>query len=505
MINSTYIIFSNLFSLLILEIEDFTTSITIEYLSYIFMKTQAYFENIQERIANELALAETTIKVAVAWFSDDELFEVLCQKAQEGVNVELILMDDRINQNSGIDYSRLNTKNGKVWKIKQSSSSQPLMHNKFCAIDSKTIINGSYNWTKKAQRNQESITIVKESQEFALDFEQEFANLKEKYFGKVSELIRIDFSMICMRLEALKNVILLQDIEDISYQTSKLKNQLPVNSSDENVNIIHKIIELTLRQNYGNAVSLINEFTRQFKTLTIFIDPEIIALKLEITALEIQVSSLEDERSEMEKEIFVFQVMHDKVLGEIILKILGLRKERLKTQKNASPEKETEYSDAEKDYNNYKGSLDSSSKEKIHELSEEQLEELKITFRKASKLCHPDIVADKQKEKAHKVFIELKKAFDKNDLNRVREIYNDLKKGAFVTSGEKVNERQKLLSIVIELRSKRNDYENVLRQLKESETYQTIQQIKDWDEYFEVKKKELSEVLEEEQSLANNE
>jgi len=36
------------------------------------------------------------------------------------------------------------------------------MHNKFCVIDSKTVVTGSYNWTKKAQSNYENITIIKD-------------------------------------------------------------------------------------------------------------------------------------------------------------------------------------------------------------------------------------------------------------------------------------------------------------------------------------------------------
>lgn len=468
------------------------------------MKTQAYFENIKEEIIKEINLAEISIKVAVAWLTDNELFALLCQKADKGVKVELILMDDRINQNSGIDYLLLNSAKGKVWKIKQTDHKQPLMHNKFCIIDSKTIINGSYNWTKKAQINQESITVVKESPEFALDFEQEFENIKKEYFFDFGEKVTIDYGMISIRLETIKNVILLEDQEDITYQTTKLKNQLPKNSSDENIIILFQILELIFKQNYGKAVALINTFTSKFKTLTIFIDPEIAAIKLEIKALEIQIASLEDERSDMEKMIYVFEVKHDKELGAIILQILELRKKRLQKEKKDNPEKEAEYIETERDYNTYKETYETASKENINELKPEEQNELNLIFRKASKLCHPDIVADEQKEKAQKVFVELKKAYDNNNLKRVKEIYNDLKKGVFVALGEKVTEKQMLLSIVIELRSKRNEFENILQQLKESETFQKIQKIMDLDIYFNEKKKELTEVLKEEESIIEN-
>lgn len=46
------------------------------------------------------------------------------------------------------------------------------MHNKFCEIDFKKVIHGSYNWT-----NNESITIT-ESRELAEEFAEHFIKLK---------------------------------------------------------------------------------------------------------------------------------------------------------------------------------------------------------------------------------------------------------------------------------------------------------------------------------------
>ena len=44
------------------------------------METQAFFENIQAQIQTRLLAAETEIDLAVAWFTDRVLFDVLCQK-----------------------------------------------------------------------------------------------------------------------------------------------------------------------------------------------------------------------------------------------------------------------------------------------------------------------------------------------------------------------------------------------------------------------------------------
>ena len=35
-----------------------------------------------------------------------------------------------------------------------------LMHHKFCVIDRSTVITGSYNWSFRAQENEENITVI---------------------------------------------------------------------------------------------------------------------------------------------------------------------------------------------------------------------------------------------------------------------------------------------------------------------------------------------------------
>lgn len=116
------------------------------------MKTQAHFENIQSIIIDELSTSQKSIKIAIAWFTDDDIFELLCSKANEGIAIELLVMNDRINKNSNIDYDKLNQLGSKVWLIENANSRRSIMHNKFCIIDHSTIISGSYNWTKQAQK-----------------------------------------------------------------------------------------------------------------------------------------------------------------------------------------------------------------------------------------------------------------------------------------------------------------------------------------------------------------
>ena len=145
------------------------------------MKSQAYFENIQTQIKKELSNAEYSIYIAVAWFTDNELFKVLCKKASEGLFVELIIVDDDINRQGSLNFSILESKGGKIWKI--PTTDENLMHNKFCIIDDSTIITGSYNYTRKAQSNHENITVITDNNELAIQFAIEFFKLRSDYFN----------------------------------------------------------------------------------------------------------------------------------------------------------------------------------------------------------------------------------------------------------------------------------------------------------------------------------
>ena len=71
------------------------------------MQTQAYFEEIQKHILHEIEKADSSIQIAAAWFTDEKLFSALCNMAKSGIAVELMLINDDINNSSGINYDLL--------------------------------------------------------------------------------------------------------------------------------------------------------------------------------------------------------------------------------------------------------------------------------------------------------------------------------------------------------------------------------------------------------------
>lgn len=136
---------------------------------------KSYFSNIRRSIKDELEQAKTEISVAVYWFTNWELFNLLLKKIQEGVRVRLIIHNDFINnRDSGLPFQQFIKEGGKFY----FSDNQNPMHNKFCIIDKRTLINGSYNWTYFAEeKNQENILIIQNESDVIDSFYDEFKRL----------------------------------------------------------------------------------------------------------------------------------------------------------------------------------------------------------------------------------------------------------------------------------------------------------------------------------------
>ena len=74
-----------------------------------------YSNNIQNVIQRELFTANSSIKIAVAWFTNDLLFQPLLLKLATGVKVDLILNKDEINLSSSIDFNLFAQQGGNLY------------------------------------------------------------------------------------------------------------------------------------------------------------------------------------------------------------------------------------------------------------------------------------------------------------------------------------------------------------------------------------------------------
>lgn len=444
------------------------------------MNIEAIFSNIANRITDEIECAEQSVYIAVAWFTNKLIFEKLLAKAKIGCKVYIIISNDKINENSQIDFELLEQVNGKVFKIGNGDSN--LMHNKFCIIDHTTVITGSYNWSYKAESNHENIVVNSNNTALAEQFIKEFYTIVEKQFPNQSNK-DVDFPLdkIIKRLEVIKNLIILEDIDDLESITKKLL----IYKFNEDINAI---VSLTQDKEYGKAISKIQVFISNYQQLSIWYDPEIAGIKLEIKMLESQINAFDNEKIELEKVLSDFQHRHTIELGKLILEILQLRKIKFKNQPREQ--------ESEEDFNNYQEQFEIEKQKKQFELTEEEKLDLKKKFRKATTFCHPDKVNDEQKEEAERIFIDLKNAYDENDIEKVNRILKDLESGnLFHSNADTISEKEKLKTILEQLKANLKRIEEEIIQLKNNKIFEVINSITNWDNYFSETKEQLEDEL----------
>lgn len=180
--------------------------ISIKHISKRKMETNAYFEDIHTHIIRELKKANSDITIAVTWLTDSEIFQTLCRKAKSGAIVRLALSDDEINRKkSNIPFKQFTDAGGELFWIPVNNSNG-IMHLKFCVIDQKNVITGSYNWTQLSRANHENIVVVVNAPEFAVQYLESFNELLDKYNYKV-KLSSKSNEAITQRVELLKTMI----------------------------------------------------------------------------------------------------------------------------------------------------------------------------------------------------------------------------------------------------------------------------------------------------------
>lgn len=445
------------------------------------MQTEALFSNIADRISTELSQAESSIYIAVAWLTNRDLFNILVDKAKSGVTVQLLLSNDEINQNSSLDFSRLKIGNSVAYLVGDGKSD--LMHNKFCVIDRRVVITGSYNWSYKAEKNNhENIVITTDDFELADQFIAQFKQIRDNYFAH-QEALEFPVAKVIKRLEILKNYVILEDDEDIERESRKL-------SVYQFQQDIDQIIRALSQNAFSQAVELIDAFIKRNHQIVVYGEVDIAALKLEIRHLEHQLNAYDDEKTELEKTLTLFQHRHTKELGKYISRLLHLRKLKFVWD-------DEKFAEAEQDEREYHQQLEEENAKEIQTLSEDDQKALKRAYKKASILCHPDKVAEEMKEDATETFTKLKQAYEENNLALVQEILDDLEQGNFFKSRTaSISEKEKLQLEIRRLREKIQALETEIYTIKESEEYQTISEIEDWDKYFDNIREQLKDEIE---------
>ncbi|MFI2744242.1 phospholipase D-like domain-containing protein [Zhouia sp. PK063] len=124
-------------------------------------------------IQTELLRASEEILVVSAWFTDEELLHALVVKAKQQVKVRVAVAKN--NNNEKISFSELEKAGGEVIWVKPKGYG--ILHDKYCVIDGKVAIHGSYNWTNNAKKNNKESVIKTNHKETIESLVHEFNEL----------------------------------------------------------------------------------------------------------------------------------------------------------------------------------------------------------------------------------------------------------------------------------------------------------------------------------------
>ena len=466
------------------------------------MELKAHFSDLHKVIIEHLEQAETEIIGAIAWFTDRDIFDVLCRKAQSGVKVAIALIGDEINQGrGGLNFQRLENLGGQIIFLPPGSRDEPTMHHKFCVIDGVTVINGSYNWSHKARSNDENIMVATDAAAFAVKYLAAFEGVAAR--AGQGSLVIADTDAARRRLEMIRNLIMLGEEADVAQQLGKLR---PVAEALQ----LERIIVALDKGEYRLALEAIETYLRRATAIVVNGQYEIPRLRLQLEALELRLESMSDEKAEQERRLIIFNRRHDDALGGLIQRVLKARAVLARqlaatnTQTAESSSAEAEAEEAERAYEEYAEQHEElQHAEPLPRLDAEADQELKQLYRKSCSLCHPDKFPDDDivKANAHAVFVELQSAYRSNDLAWIREIHDKLKAGGLPDArSHTLNEVEVLRAAIAELEHAIARLVAELRELQASDAIRMMAAAgateTDWPVFFERQRKELETQLE---------
>jgi len=223
-------------------------------------------------------------------------------------------------------------------------------------------------------------------------------------------------------------------------------------------------------------------------------------LKNTIAELEEALESIDEDDENYEELIKAHKELQEEI--EILEKELENQEEELEKTKEFIEDEtiEEEYEEAKTNFDEYENEYKQTKENQkdVMQLSDDEKIELKKLFKKAARLCHPDIVPDEFKEKATQMMQQLNDAYSKKDLKKIKEILSSLENGTvFEFASDKLEDKIKLQEKIKEYKQNIKDIEDEIARIMEDDTYQTISGLDDWDEYFEELKSDLEAQKEE--------
>ena len=390
------------------------------------MQTEAFFTGIQAVLLREIGLAKHSIHVAVAWFTDHTLFAALLARQRAGVPVALCLTrdDKAINfQPGGLPFAEPEAAGGRVFVVEDR-----LMHHKFCILDGRDVLTGSYNWTHRAaHHNEENLVLTTGDPELARHFLREFARLTGQDDAPAADPT---VQRVLKHLAVIQSLLTLHETEDLPKHLERLEAQPLADSR------LGAVLAALRAHRYAEAIELLQAFVAAHAQVRVWEDPRRAALQLEIRRLETELLALEAEQAETGRLLMAFELWHQRELGELLQEVLALRRDVARHARQQSAYAEREYQWAEQRYQQQTHDREQAQAVAAHTfaLDADGRAALKKLYREAAQLCHPDRVAATHRGAATAAFQQVLSAYQRQDVAALQAHLLDLRRGIFTAA-----------------------------------------------------------------------
>lgn len=290
-------------------------------------------------------------------------------------------------------------------------------------------------------------------------------------------------SDLLKRLNIIQDAIALGDEDVVASQAARLPPAM------------RELADYLTAQKYADAALWIAAYRKDNLMLTEYQDPEIAGLRMELASLEFALTELVAEKGECLRIIAEFNAAYMAELGGLLEEMLQLRLQQ--EESRAADEDDEELKKARDEYEEF--TQQKAETPEVQSLAHDEKDELKKLYQRAVRKCHPDKLPDDKKEEGKRIFQELEAANRKNDLARVREIWQQLQSGDWTADAETVTDKDILRQRIEATRERIAAVQAEIDALYAAQTWRLIQSLADsdseWDEYFAEKRAEMEAEL----------
>ncbi|KKQ81315.1 MAG: DnaJ domain protein [Parcubacteria group bacterium GW2011_GWF2_38_76] len=110
---------------------------------------------IRKTLINGIESAKNSIRLAVAYFSDMEIADLIKKRAGDGLVVEVVIYDHPVNSPTILEFNSKNI-NMHFYDINNSNPIYP----KFCIIDEEILVTGNHGWAYAANRTEHPDPVI---------------------------------------------------------------------------------------------------------------------------------------------------------------------------------------------------------------------------------------------------------------------------------------------------------------------------------------------------------